>query len=210
MSNEQSRLDTVYSATTADESRGAYDEWANDYEADLFAYGQRFPWIAAAVFTRFVGPEEGPILDAGCGTGLQIEPIALMGYRPITGIDLSEGMLKVAAKKSLYAELKPMTLGEPLAFPDNHFSNTITCGAITPGHAPPHSFAELIRVTRSRGKIVVCMRTDTDVDPAYPDALEHYAAEGRWHGIFQSKEFAAMPLGEPSVRTTIFVFEVDN
>lgn len=204
----QSQLEAVYQATSNDDQRKAYNDWAAQYEADLFAYGQRFPWMTAAVFTRFIDPGDGPILDAGCGTGLQIEPIVLAGYGPVTGIDLSEGMMAVAREKNLYAELRQMTLGEKLDFPNNHFAHTITAGTITPGHAPPESFEELIRITRSGGNIVISLRTDEDVDPAYPAALELYESQGFWTKRFQSAEFAAMPLGEPAVRTTVFVYEI--
>ena len=202
------QVERVYAARTTKESEDAYDDWAAAYESDIFSYGSRFPFVAASVFTRFVKPGEGPILDAGCGTGLQIEPIALAGYDHIVGIDLSEGMLAVARRKGFYSELRKMTLGERLNFDDNAFANTITTGTITPGHAPPHAFEELIRVTRPSGRIIVSLRTDDDVDPAYPEALVNYETSQLWKRVFESEEFAAMPFGEPEVRTTVFVFEV--
>lgn len=201
-------VEKVYTAGSAKESEWAYDEWAKTYEADMFSYGSRFPFVAASIFTRFVKPDEGPILDAGCGTGLQIEPIWLAGYRDIVGIDLSDGMLVAARRKGMYRDLHKMTLGERLDFDDGAFANTITVGTITPGHAPPHSFEELIRVTRKSGRIIVNMRTDNDVDPAYPAALKKYERDSLWTRIFSSEEYAAMPFGEPEVRTTVFVYEI--
>lgn len=202
------QVERVYTATTTKESEEAYDDWAASYEADIFSYGSRFPFVSAAVFTRFVKVGEGPILDAGCGTGLQIEPIVLAGYGDITGIDLSEVMLDIARSKRMYRELHKMTLGQHLDFEDGAFANTITVGAITPGHAPPHSFEELIRVTRASGRIVINLRTDDDVDPAYPAALEEYENKSLWRQIFRSEEYAAMPFGESEVRTTVFVYDV--
>ena len=97
----------------------------------------------------------------------------------------------------MYRDLHKMTLGERLDFDDGAFANTITVGTITPGHAPPHSFEELIRVTRKSGRIIVNLRTDNDVDPAYPAALKKYERDSLWTRIFSSEEYAAMPFGEP-------------
>ncbi len=117
MSN--SMVDRVYGAKTQDEQEAAYDEWSAQYERDLCAMGYRLPAVAAAVFARYVPADAAPILDAGCGGGLQTEPLATLGYGSITGIDLSEGMLSVARGKGIYAELHRMALGGRLDFPDD-------------------------------------------------------------------------------------------
>lgn len=207
-SEKKSKVEEVYSAANVDESEQAYDGWATSYESDIFKHESRFPFVPAAVFTRFVKPGEGRILDAGCGTGLHIEPLCLAGYGDITGIDLSEGMLAVARQKNIYSKLYKMTLGERLDFDDNAFANTITVGTITPGHAPPHSFDELIRVTKAGGRIVINLRCDKGVDPAYPAALEKYETEERWRRIFRSDAYRAMPMGEPEVLTAVHVYLV--
>ena len=205
---EKSQVEKVYAASTLEESEQAYDGWANSYESDIFKYESRFPFVPAAVFTRFVKPGEGRILDAGCGTGLQIEPIYLAGYDAITGIDLSEGMLAISKQKNMYAQLYQMTLGERLDFDDETFANTITVGTITPGHAPPHSFEELIRVTKKGGRIIINLRSDDKVDPSYPAALKQYEDDARWQQIFKSKPYSAMPRDETEVLTTVYVYQV--
>ncbi len=209
MSNKNHKIiQDVYNAASNEQSATAYDRWAYQYEQDVLSWGARFPFVAAAVFARFVGQKQGRILDAGCGTGLQGELLHLAGYSDIVGIDMSEGMLEIARSKGFYSELYSMILGHTLDFPDNAFANAITTGAITPGHAPPHSFLEIIRVTRTHGKIIVNIRTDDDVDPAYPAALREYASSGMWKQIFQSEEYRAMPSGEPEILTTAYVYEV--
>ncbi|MYB34755.1 MAG: methyltransferase domain-containing protein [Gammaproteobacteria bacterium] len=209
MSKKQHKIiQDVYNATSDEQSAQAYDQWAHQYEQDVLSWGARFPFVAATVFARFVGLEQGKILDAGCGTGLQGELLHLCGYSDIVGIDMSEGMLSVARPKGIYSSLYPMTLGQELDFADDTFANAITTGTITPGHAPPHSFMEIIRVTRSQGKIIVNIRTDDDVDPAYPAALREYENSGLWKKIYQSEEYPAMPTGEPDILTTAYVYEV--
>ena len=63
------------------------------------------PAVIAAVATRFIPVNNAPILDAGCGGGIQAEPLSMLGYGPIAGIDLSERMLEVAQAKNFYQEL---------------------------------------------------------------------------------------------------------
>lgn len=202
------QLDKVYNATTPEQTRSAYDDWAQTYEADVFAYGYRATVVAAAVWARFVKLDEGPILDAGCGTGLQAEPLSLAGYGPISGIDLSEGMLDIARQKNIYAELRRMALGETLAFADEAFANTIAVGSITPGHAPPNTFDELIRVTGKGGLIVFSLRVDDAQDPAYPAAIAEHEKAKHWTKVFETKPFPTIPLSEPDVRNKIFVYRV--
>ena len=101
--------------------------------ADLCAAGYRIAAMIASAITRFVPSETKPILDAGCGGGIQAEPLAELGYGLITGIDLSEGMLSVARDKAIYQDLRQQVLGETLDFADGHFGATLCSGVITPG-----------------------------------------------------------------------------
>ncbi len=207
--HENELLD-VYNASTVDEQEQAYDNWAENYERDLFAMGYRLPGIIASVFTRFISPDAGPILDAGCGGGVQAEPLALLGYNNITGIDLSEGMLEIANQKNLYSELRQMTLGEHLDFPDNTFSAIISSGTITPGHAPPQTFDELIRVAKKDALIIFSLRVDEGQEPEYPNHIKKLETTGLWKNVFSTADFHTMPYGEPTVRNCVHVYQVAN
>ena len=197
-----------YQANSVEEQQEAYDNWALQYEADLCAMGYRIPAMIAAVFTRYVPVGTAPILDAGCGGGIQAEPLAMLGYGPITGIDLSDGMLEVARSKSLYADLQQATLGETLNFPDDHFAAVISSGTITPKHAPPHSFEELIRVAKPGAPIVFSMRDDAMQEPEYPAMINRLDDEGKWELEFKGDSFHSMPYAEPEITHRIFVYRV--
>ncbi|QFS82519.1 Ubiquinone biosynthesis O-methyltransferase [Roseivivax sp. THAF40] len=201
-------LERVYGAQNSDEARAAYDDWADAYERDLCAMGYRLPAAFASVFAAHVPRDAGPILDAGCGGGIQAEPLALLGYGPLTGIDLSEGMLAVARAKGLYAELRQMALGGRLDFPDDHFAVSYACGCISPGHAPASSFEDLTRVTRPGGLVLFSLRADAGQDPAYPEAVAQLAASGRWREVFKTAPFQSMPYGEPEITHRVHVYEV--
>jgi hypothetical protein len=77
----EDQLQTVYSADTPEKAEAAYDGWASQYDADLMAMGYRLPWHFAASVLRHIPFGTGPVLDAGCGTGLQVEPLHLLGWR---------------------------------------------------------------------------------------------------------------------------------
>ena len=140
------KVSDVYAATSVEQQEKNYDEWATEYEKDLCAMGYRMPMMIASVFVRFVEAGTGPILDVGCGGGIQAEPLHALGYTPLVGMDLSQGMLNFAAEKNLYDELVRAKLGDPLEFPDNHFSAILSSGTFTSGHAPAESFRELVRI----------------------------------------------------------------
>ena len=202
------QMHAVYSATSVEEQKVAYDAWAETYDADLLSWGFRLPAIAAATFARFVDPDCGPILDAGCGTGLQSDPLVAMGYGPIVGIDLSPGMMETAARKGIYTELLPMQLGTPLHFDDDRFAATLAIGCITPGHAPASSFDELIRVTRPAGHIVFSLRVDSGQAPGYPQAIAAHRRAGRWCERWRTPTFLMLPELEPEIEHAVFVYQV--
>ncbi len=56
--------------------------------------------------TITAGGQLGPALDLGCGTGLVALALNGLPIGPITGIDLSAGMLQQARLKGLYSELR--------------------------------------------------------------------------------------------------------
>ena len=204
----RSGVSKSFHVDSVDEQQAAYDSWASDYEADLCALGYRIPSMIAATFVRFVPEDTAPILDAGCGGGIQAEPLVMLGYGPFVGLDLSEGMLEIARVKNLYADLQQATLGEILDLPDDHFGAVISSGTITPKHAPPHSFEELIRVARPGAPIVFSMRDDPLQEPQYPATLARLVDEGRWESVFVGASFHSMPYGEPDITHRIHVYRV--
>lgn len=197
-----------FGAGSAAEQKAAYDDWAENYETDLIRAGYRLPWVFAAVVAAHVGWEETPVLDAGCGGGLQMEPLHLLGYGGVTGADFSEPMMAVARTKGLYDEFQQITLGEPLPFSTDHFAVTLCCGVITPGHAPPSAFDELVRVTRPGGKLIFSLRDDDRQRPEYPAKIAAMEAAGAWRECFRTDAFHSIPIGEPDVRHRVHVCEV--
>ena len=205
--NEKTKVGNAYQTNSTEEQQAAYDEWAAEYEKDLCQMGYRIPAVAAAIFTRFVPLDCGPILDAGCGGGIQAEPLYHAGYSPITGIDFSQGMLDVASAKGVYSELRQMQLGKRLDFDDETFPVIFSCGTITPKHAPPNSFDELLRIAKKDAFFVFSMRNDSAQEPEYPAAIAQYTAQDHWRHVFSTDGFVSMPYGEPTVSHQIHVYQ---
>ncbi len=74
-------------------------------------------------------------LDIGCGTGIQSQRLANLGYL-VTGIDISEGLIAKAKEKFQANNLLGHTFliynAETLPFPDNSFDVVNCCGPTLP------------------------------------------------------------------------------
>ncbi|MFN4154190.1 MAG: class I SAM-dependent DNA methyltransferase [Paracoccaceae bacterium] len=152
-------LGKVYDAQAPEQVAAAYDAWAASYDAEMAAAGYRHPSIGCALLARHAPRGAGPVLDAGCGTGLLGDWLGILGFSPVEGLDLSAGMLAVARAKGSYARLHQLALGQPLPFADGAFAAVISTGVFTTGHVGAEALPELIRITRSGGPLVLTVKT---------------------------------------------------
>ena len=201
-------LHKVYSSRNMQELEERYDAWAEDYEQDVCSFGYRSPDIISNLIGRYVESQEGPILDAGAGTGILGERLASCGYNDLTGIDLSQAMLDVAEKKGVYQDLRQMVLGERLDFSDNRFSAVVSMGVFTENHAPPESFDELVRITKPGGHIVFSVRSDTGLNKIYQEKQDALLDEGKWELVEETNAFQCLPEARPEVLNQVFVYRV--
>jgi predicted TPR repeat methyltransferase len=201
-------LKKVYSARNMEELAESYDAWAEDYEQDVLSFGYKIPAIMTGLIGRYLPSDTGPILDAGVGTGILDENLAMMGYKNLVGIDLSQGMLQVALKKGIYQSLLQMTLGQKLDFVDNAFAATVSMGVFTEGHAPAESFDELIRITKPDGYIIFSVREDVYLNQGFKKKQDSLEKEGKWRLVEQTDPFQALPLGDSEIHNRIFVYRV--
>lgn len=201
-------LEQVYAASTPEQLNAAYANWAAAYDRDTLAAGYCLPFQVLAWVSRHVRPEAGPLLDAGCGTGLSGPYLKALGYKLIAGLDFSEDMLRLAGSRGAYHELKRATLGDVLPWDDNHFAAFFSTGVFTEGHAPASSLNELCRVTRPGGVAVFTVRDKIFHNGGFSDVIADLAERGIWRQLEQSPPFRAFALDEPDVLVTAHVFEV--
>lgn len=198
-------LERLYTAATPGELTAEYDRVAEGYDATLIgAHDWRMPEIMAGI-AAWLLPRTARVLDAACGTGLVGDGLARFGFRDVHGLDLSPGMLAVAQRKGSYRGLTLAALGEPLPYADAEFDAFVVSGAFTPRHAPPESFAELLRVTRPGGLALYSLRTD-DPPEGFAGAIERLTASGRWRLLHEGVEFQSLPRAEPHVRNRIYAY----
>lgn len=152
-------LGAVYGAKSTEEVAALYDGWAAGYEADMAKAGYRHPAICLALLARHLPKGAAPLLDAGAGTGLLGDWLKIAGYPVVHGIDISEGMLAVAARKGSYDALHRAELGTRLPFGDGAYAGIVSSGVFTTGHVGPDGLDDLVRICRPGGIIVLTVKT---------------------------------------------------
>ncbi len=187
-----SHLGAVYGAQSPEEIARHYDRWAGTYDSDMSAVGYRHPTICLALLTRYLPRGATPVLDAGAGTGLIGEWLKIAGYPHIEGLDISEGMLAVAAKRGVYDKLHCAALGGPLPLATASFAGVVSAGVFTSGHVGAEGLDELIRICRPGGIIVMTVKT-TLLTRSIAPRLADLEQLGRIVLVEQTAPYVSMP-----------------
>ncbi|MGI9368485.1 MAG: class I SAM-dependent DNA methyltransferase, partial [Ruegeria sp.] len=189
MTTTTDTLEHVYNAEGAHAIRDSYDNWATEYDAENIRNGFRLPTIGAAFLARHVAPDGGPILDAGCGTGLVGEALEILGYQAVVGLDISPAMIKRAERLKSYSRIYEHDLGLPIPEDDNSFGGVTCFGSLGPGHAPPKCLDELVRVTRTGGYVIFNVRPDTFDDQGLKKKIGELISGSAVREVEQSPNF---------------------
>lgn len=185
-------LGAIYGSGSADDLARLYDGWSATYDAEMARVGYRHPTIALALLARHLPRGATPVLDAGCGTGLLSEWLGIAGYPRVEGLDVSEGMLAVAAAKGRYAALHRAALGVPLAFADGHFAGIVAAGVFSTGHVGAEALDELIRICRPGGVIVLTVK-NTLWDGGFEARIVGLECVGRVTRAEETVPYVSMP-----------------
>ncbi|WP_189132512.1 demethylmenaquinone methyltransferase [Wenjunlia tyrosinilytica] len=132
-----------------------FDDVAAKYDLanDVLSLGQTRLWRRAVA--QAVGALPGQrVLDLGAGTGTSSLPFAAAGAR-VVPCDFSLGMLREGKRK--HPEL-PLTAGDAtrLPFADESFDAVTISFALRNVNGYEDALAEMLRVTRPGGRLVVC------------------------------------------------------
>ena len=110
--------------------------------------------------TRRLGGSEAQVLDVACGTADSTIALAKAGVTRVTGVDISEGMLKVGEKKIEELKLNStITLKvedcENLSFNDNTFDAAFIAFGIRNFEDKKKGLKELHRVLKPNGLLLI-------------------------------------------------------
>jgi demethylmenaquinone methyltransferase / 2-methoxy-6-polyprenyl-1,4-benzoquinol methylase len=132
-----------------------FDQVAARYDRTntVLSFGRDRAWRRATRSALALAPGER-VLDVGAGTGVSTDEFAAAGAYAV-GVDLSLGML--AAGRRCRPHL-PLLAGDALAlpFPDATFDAVTISFALRNVVDPAAALAQLRRVTRPGGRLVVC------------------------------------------------------
>ena len=169
----------------AEQCRALYDEWAKTYDQDLTDPSQDYvaPANAArAILNASDNDIDGAVvLDAGCGTGLSGIAVKSAGgpNTIIDGIDISTGMLEVAAKTGVYRELMPGNLAGPIDVPESTYDVVVCVGTLTGGHVGPvPALKEFVRVLKPGGLVVSTVKELVWSSHGYEGEVKRLEDEG--------------------------------
>lgn len=161
--------------------RTLYDKWAATYNDEVGDEAQNYvaPVLVAQVALRSSNnPAQSVILDAGCGTGLVGQALAMAGAKPIDGLDLSLAMLTVADQTGAYRRLAQADLNQRIEKADETYDIVTCVGTFTLGHVGPDpALRELVRVTRRNGIVVATILEEVWVSGGFKAEVESLKAE---------------------------------
>ncbi len=174
--------------TDAGQVVAAYGRWAPVYDLAFAAVMRAGRSAAAEAASRAAG-RGGRIVDIGVGTGLELPMFD--GACRVTGIDLSEPMLRGAQRRVARERLSNVDGllvmdATRLAFPDQAFDAAVVPYVLTVVPEPQRMLDEVRRVVRPGGEIVLVNHFGSEAGPvAVVEAwLGRRSASLGWHPQF--------------------------
>jgi predicted TPR repeat methyltransferase len=195
-SSAEQSIAAVYGATSREALAQTYDQWADQYDADMQAVGYIHPAVMAALVARFVPNLSARILDAGVGTGTIGQLLAILGYNNLQGLDLSEGMLAKARERNMYGDLRQAVLGEVLDYKTASFDAIVSTGTFTNGHAPASAFDELTRILKPSGHLIFTVGTVVWEEAGFQTKLDALVSARLLHKLAETPIYHPMPLSK--------------
>jgi SAM-dependent methyltransferase len=146
--------------TRSAQTQGAL--WSADPGAYADRAERRLQPLYEHALDRIGLPEGASLLDAGCATGSLVALATGRGLRA-TGLDVAAGLVAYARRRVAGAEFVVGEL-EALPFDDAAFDGVTALNALPYAGDPRRAIAELARVTRPGGRMLVTVGAGTEQD----------------------------------------------
>lgn len=184
--SQESVIESITSSTNRDMTTALFDSWTERYDAWFTTpTGRLVKQYETDLLLDLLTPApEEHILDAGCGTGIFTREVLIAGAS-VTGLDLSLPMVHKAVTlldTGHFAGLQGDICALPFA--DNSFDKVFSMTAIEFIADASQAIAELNRVARTGGLVVV-----TTLNSLSPWAERRLQNADNGHTLFQHIHF---------------------
>ena len=180
-------------STDSRETAEYYDAWAENYNETLAQWNYQSPAIVATMLKREV-PGDDHVLDAGCGTGLSGKALHAAGFRRVTGIDISQASLDVAAQAGAYERLLQVNMQQvPLPLQTSEFAAVQCVGVLTYVPDTNAILREFCRIVRPGGLVAFTQREDLFRERDVAEVMQTLADEGLLTSLSVSEPQAYLP-----------------
>jgi len=174
----KSYLNDVYDGGTND-SRELYASWASTYDNEVQKNGYVTPERVAKALKDIVTNQSEVILDYGCGTGLSGFALQAVGFTNIDGLDVSQEMVSLAEKKSIYKKLTVFDPSTKIPVHADQYKIITAIGVIGAGAAPLEVFDNLFSLLPPSGLFAFSFNDHTLSDPNYEEKVNQCLSSGQ-------------------------------
>ena len=174
----KSYLNDVYDGGTND-SRELYASWASTYDNEVQKNGYVTPERVAKALKDIVTNQSEVILDYGCGTGLSGSALQAVGFTNIDGLDVSQEMVTLAEKKSIYKKLTVFDPSTKIPVHADQYKIITAIGVIGAGAAPLEVFDNLFSLLPPSGLFAFSFNDHTLSDPNYEGKVNQCLSSGQ-------------------------------
>ena len=174
----KSYLNDVYDGGTND-SRELYASWASTYDNEVQKNGYVTPERVAKALKNSVTNQSEVILDYGCGTGLSGFALQAVGFTNIDGLDVSQEMITLAEKKSIYKKLTVFDPSTKIPVHADQYKIITAIGVIGAGAAPLEVFDNLFSLLPPSGLFAFSFNDHTLSDPNYEGKVKQCLSSGQ-------------------------------
>ena len=199
----KSYLNDVYGGGTND-SRELYASWAATYDKEVQKNGYVTPERVANALRDVVTDQSDFILDYGCGTGLSGSALQEVGFENIDGLDVSQEMVSLAEKKSIYKNLRVFDPFTEIPVHPDQYKIITAIGVIGAGAAPLPVFDSLFALLPQNGLFAFSFNDHTLNDPNYEKKVEKYLSSG--HATILHKSYGNQ-LPNANLKSNIYILK---